>query len=534
MIRLRSLALTNFKNVRHGEIKLSEAMCLEDVGVGADVVGIYGQNGSGKTSFIQALYIIKQLMGGEALPSSVREYISSGADAITLALEFLLVPGDDRKIVDYLTGVSVDKPSTEEFIVDYRVTIGSCCGRSPLVISESLRCKNVSIGENYHEIVSWSVENDAEEKSKPKSPVSGFSSVIPSWISNPSGDWNYELSVLSPISHWHTVKSVNDSFETRMEVARRKALEEGRSLLFSEDFLRLAVTTIGAAKERESRAVLEATVRVLLPAILICSASHVYATRNMAVLTTSHQGMLALSYLPLASHEGERGEYNDNFLLLDIEKTGRLTPKHLDELERSLERINIVIDAVIPGLQIGVVRLGERAGKDGEVVEEFELMARRGDSSTPLRNESEGIKKILSIVSLLVDVHVNPLTFLAIDELDSGVFEYLLGEVLSAIADNGMGQLVFTAHNLRPLEVLKSKSIWFTKTDENDRYVVSKGVRGSNNLRRMYLRNIRLGGENGDIYLPTNPLEIDSALYEVGMALRNLQMQQGVGDSSAE
>ncbi len=62
-----------------------------------------------------------------------------------------------------------------------------------------------------------------------------------------------------------------------------------------------------------------------------------------------------------------------------------------------------------------------------------------------------GIKKIVSILQLLIVVYNNPSITVAIDELDSGIFESLLGELLNIISEKGKGQLIFTSHNLRPL-----------------------------------------------------------------------------------
>ncbi len=39
----------------------------------------------------------------------------------------------------------------------------------------------------------------------------------------------------------------------------------------------------------------------------------------------------------------------------------------------------------------------------------------------------------------------HPSICLIVDELDAGVFEYLLGELLKIIEQNGKGQLVFTS-----------------------------------------------------------------------------------------
>jgi hypothetical protein len=116
-------------------------------------------------------------------------------------------------------------------------------------------------------------------------------------------------------------------------------------------------------------------------------------------------------------------------------------------------------------------------------------------------------------------VHTNPATFVAIDELDAGVFEYLLGEILQTISRHGCGQLVFTAHNLRPLEVLDNASIWLTTTNPSRCYVRMRGARDTNNARKAYLRDIRLGGEHDSVYVPTSPQRIDAALYGAGAFL---------------
>lgn len=536
MLRIRSLTLSNFKNVKHGTIVLSNVAKLDDIGSGADIVGIYGQNGSGKTSFIQALSVLKMLMSGGSLATQVREYVGAGSDSFSLTLEFFATFGDDEGTTAYLLGETEATPACELYICTYDVTVGTCSGRSPLVLAESLRCKNVLAGESLHEVISWSVNDtsvDADSDELGDSVLS-YSSVMPAWISNHEEAWSYDLGELSPLTHWHTIYSFAKARSTRLEAARHKAFEDGKSFVFSEGMLNGAFDIIHKPDEgRMPRGTADAIVRVMLPALQVATVSRIFATRDMAVLSTSHLGLLALNYLPLASQEGNRGEYTDNFFLLDIDMVNNVPLRYVDELERALESISGVIGAIVPGLRITVARLGRMSGKDGEVLESIELVSQRGSSKVPLRNESEGIKKILSIVSLLVDVHTNPSTFFAIDEFDSGVFEYLLGEILEALVAHGSGQLVFTAHNLRPLEVLSSKNIWFTTTDENERYVLSKGVRGSNNLRKMYLRNIRLGGESGDVYVPTSPLEIDGALYDAGMAVREMRAARVHGGENA-
>ena len=105
----------------------------------------------------------------------------------------------------------------------------------------------------------------------------------------------------------------------------------------------------------------------------------------------------------------------------------------------------------------------------------------------------------------------------AIDELDAGIFEYLLGELLQIFAESGKGQLIFTSHNLRPLEVLDKKFICFTTTNPDNRYIHMKNVGASNNLRNLYFREIQMNEQDEEIYKATKKHKIIAALRKAGM-----------------
>ena len=130
--------------------------------------------------------------------------------------------------------------------------------------------------------------------------------------------------------------------------------------------------------------------------------------------------------------------------------------------------------------------------------------------------ESEGIKKIISVLNLLIGVYNRSSMTVAIDELDAGVFEYLLGELLRIIAEKGKGQLIFTSHNLRPLETIDKGFIAFTTTNPDQRYIRMTNVKSTNNLRDFYYRDIMLGEQNEPVYEPTNNYDIALALREAG------------------
>ena len=65
MIRIERIELSNFKNIGHGVIECTnyknKLFYLEH----ADLIGIYGQNGSGKTSVIEAIRLLKEMLSGK-------------------------------------------------------------------------------------------------------------------------------------------------------------------------------------------------------------------------------------------------------------------------------------------------------------------------------------------------------------------------------------------------------------------------------------------------------------------------------------
>ncbi len=138
------------------------------------------------------------------------------------------------------------------------------------------------------------------------------------------------------------------------------------------------------------------------------------------------------------------------------------------------------------------------------------------ENGTPLLYLSEGIKKFILWIDGLIRFYNNPDCLCVIDEFDSGIFEYLLGELLLALNKGGKGQLFFTSHNLRPLEVLPKEKIYFTTTNPYNRYIQLKNIKSNHNLRDRYLQAVMLGGQKEELYCPTNLLQLSSAFYKAG------------------
>ena len=205
-------------------------------------------------------------------------------------------------------------------------------------------------------------------------------------------------------------------------------------------------------------------------------------------------------------------------LLLPLNKPASIPEEATELVKNIIDNMNIVLQQLVPGLTIGVVDLGPAVSKEGKIGRLIQLMSLKNEKAIPFQYESEGIKKIVSILQLLIVVYNNPSITVAIDELDSGIFEYLLGELLNIISEKGKGQLIFTSHNLRPLETIDKGFIAFTTTNPDNRYIRMTNVKVNNNLRDFYYRDIVLGEQSEPVYSPTNNYEIALAFREAGEA----------------
>lgn len=63
---------------------------------------------------------------------------------------------------------------------------------------------------------------------------------------------------------------------------------------------------------------------------------------------------------------------------------------------------NEVLGAIIPGLSLELKEFNEETLDDGKPGKRVELLSRRGDIYVPFRCESEGVKKIVSILGRMI------------------------------------------------------------------------------------------------------------------------------------
>ena len=227
------------------------------------------------------------------------------------------------------------------------------------------------------------------------------------------------------------------------------------------------------------------------------------------MVDTKSSGVIRLNFaLPIYTRNGH--------FMFDVRRPVTIDNRDLDDLREDICKISSVLTQLVPGLSIGIKEISQTLNKDGDVDTIAMLTAYREEKELPLRDESDGVRKIISVLSLIIAAFNEQSVTVAIDEFDAGIFEYLLGEILQTMEESGKGQFVFTSHNLRPLEVINKKFLYFTTTNPDNRYIRLKKIATTNNLRDTYFREIILCEQEEEIYNKTKKFKIVAALKKAG------------------
>ncbi len=458
VVRLSSLTLKNIKNVKSGTIVMPLANERKMEYGKAEILGVYGQNGSGKTAIVDALYFLQSIMLGEELDQSISDYISADSINAEVNAEFNIF-GDD---ILYEVGYHIVLSKLEERVVIER---------------EYLNCAINKDGYRTNKNIFMDYQRTQMD------------------------------SVFKPLKRFEELVGKDKEAKMDLIVARKMAEKSNCSYIFGSDSREIFFKKNSEFKNYAT------VIRALFK----------FALKDLFVIRSSHSGMISANFLlPMAFRiEKEKTGMKGDFAV-PLTKPVILDVERKDILNEIVNQINIVLCTIIPGMSIEVRNYGKQAMDSGEEGWKIELMSNReGKRIIPIRMESEGIIKIISILNVLIQAFGNPSICLVIDELDAGIFEYMLGELLDIFNKSAKGQLIFTSHNLRALEMLDKDSIMFSTVNPNNRYIHMKNVKGSNNLRSMYIRSITLGGQEENIYEETDSLKIARAFRKAGRRLQS-------------
>ena len=456
-VRIERIEIENFKNVKKGQISLKN----NRKNYKSSILGIYGQNGSGKTALIDAIMLLKLAFCGQSVHPQYADYIHVEAESAKLKFDFSVEIPETRTSYDVIYEFKLKKELNDNN-------------------------QNISEPENYKAVIFDEILSCSYVRGTDKNRMAKL-------INTRSKE------VFTPRNKYQELVGKDKILATDLQVAKRLTYTTSRSFIFSRELLEVI-------QKNCNQLVYTDLLKMLVD----------YGNFKLFVINTQNNGLITMNALPLAFkyESGYTGMVGNIMLPLDEAAT---IPKEAAELiEKIIPNMNMVLSKIVPGLTISMYNFGHQVLKNGNLGCRVQLMSYKNSKEIPLRYESEGIKKIVSILQLLIVVYNKPSITVAIDELDAGVFEYLLGELLRIISEKGKGQLIFTSHNLRPLETLDRGFIAFTTTNPEKRYLRLTNVKENNNLRDFYYRDIVLGEQNEVVYEPTNNYEIALAFREAG------------------
>ncbi len=245
--------------------------------------------------------------------------------------------------------------------------------------------------------------------------------------------------------------------------------------------------------------------------LIVISALNRFGGLYLYVIDTKLTGLTNLnSILPLHLWTGNYTKGIHSFSVpIEMNNTTLVPNSSYERIVVGIKSVSSVLGKIVPGLSLSIVDYGTVI-KENAVLHSFNILSVRNGVSIPLSYESDGIKRIISILSILSAAYNNESVTVAIDEIDSGIYEFLLGEILSVMADSMKGQLIFTSHNFRALEILPAKYICFTTTEPTGRFLKVSN-RGNSNLRDTYYRGIILDTFKHHVYEKTDKYEIEKA-----------------------
>ena len=445
-VRLISLSLSNIKNVRQGKITMPDSFLKDPETERAGVLGIYGQNGSGKTAVINSLYFLRLLLTGEPLSAAFSDIADVRSEKAGYEAVFRI----------FSSGTVIEMTYRAAFVRREKGYI---------IDSEELLVNNPAEGAKGRKRTVLSFVREEDEP------------------------------VLLPKKRFSELCRENKKHRVELPVALKLCERDNRSLIFGSPV----------------RALYEAVPQEDVPYLsLIIRTIHEFSLRDFFVILSGRSAYPG-DEVRLKTEEAE-----ENLSLKDfsLDLTG---PKVYRDSERKrilywARGINTVLNCIIPGMQIEVRDLGRQIMDDGEEGYRIELLSRRENiPAIPLLRESEGIVKIISVLNSLIRAFEDPSVLVCIDELDAGVYEYMLGELMDIFENSARGQLIFTSHNLRALEMLNDESVMFSTANPENRFIRMKHRKSTVNLRDVYLRGITLGGQEEVIYEETDSLKIARA-----------------------
>lgn len=455
IICLSAIEIDNMKNVQHGRIELGKSRR-------GSILGIYGQNGSGKTVVVDCMVLLKCLLSGKKIPSDFFYYINAKSETAHVKYCFEIDAAFGKGYAEY----EVELLKNGELCF--------CISKEKLSVREQIEGKTTRLTPIFD------YQRGKKELFRPQKFYKYYENKK-----------NMENMIALGVAQQAT-----ENFNEEKQQA------EVGSFLFSKK----AQEVFSGAEDEVGK---------------IYRFSNIlqnYGIYDLAVIENKYYALLALNLdmIPLNIEWSASVKSQISGIMLRLTDVNVVPKEIYPYVVNTIKQINIVMKALIPEIQLEIYNDFDKLMENGKDGIQFEIITLRDGARIPLLYESAGIKKLISICCNLVACYNRESYCLVVDELDSGIYEYLLGECLEVMQQKAKGQLIFTSHNLRPLEVLENELLVYTTVNPNNRYIKSAYIKNTQNTRLSYLRYIKLGGQKEKLYNETNIYEMELAMRRAG------------------
>ena len=511
-MRFTKITIDGVRNIEHGEIAFSKGIGPN----GIDIAGVYGPNGSGKTTLIKCIqlfqFLVRRAPDLDEQPvvvpaDDLRRLISSELRVAHIVFELAKVDDAGEIVERYKYEIRIDADNEREaHIASERLSYA--------VVGEGrMRCV-VSVERDKDG--TGTVRGAGVRRSREKIRATGVTSAIFRTLGSAVDCFRQDAK-----ERIESVATDLQDFATdKLFILTCNEMERSEGTLspqFEGGLLPLYVRT-----GKEGGKIMHFPTRTPV------AAEHPFHNTGYVDVGSGSADEIGEfvneTAGPVAAYDRE------SQLQSTVLSASKYNPGSFDfcSVCDTIETINPIIGQLVPGLSVGYQPISqsrllgypeELEGTDDSEndVSYLFLRACREQGTWDLCQESKGVLKLITIASFLRAVCLDSDVTVVIDELDANIFEYLLGQILSVVYEEGRGQLIFTAHNLHPLEELNSDCIVFTRPDASDRFTRIKNVKRTNNLRKMYLRAIYLDSEvDPQFYKGMSDARIAAALTTVG------------------
>lgn len=106
MKRLSGIEIYNFKNIKSAKLDFKNSM-----------LGLYGENGSGKTALIDVLNLVKTVLCGQSISSDFLNLIHVDADYSRIVVQFMVDENERHSEIEY--SFKLNKHSIFDEILSY-------------------------------------------------------------------------------------------------------------------------------------------------------------------------------------------------------------------------------------------------------------------------------------------------------------------------------------------------------------------------------------------------------------------------------